>query len=397
MANVKCSFCGISAKKAKRMFSGTDSDNVKVYICGSCVKRCNTALLSTEKKSKVKKEKIDPVAIKAHLDEHVIGQEEAKKVLSVSISAHYKRLGISEELEKSNVLLIGSSGSGKTILAKTIASFLHMPFAIVDATTLTEPGYVGGDVEDILITLIREAGNDFELAQRGIVFIDEIDKKIKKTAGHGNKDVSGEGVQQALLKMVEGGKYAIPMMKVDGSETVKMFDTSNLLFICGGAFVDLERTIKENRKKVSSVGFGANVLSHNRPRSEMLKEVNSEDLIKYGLIPEFVGRFSSIVALDDLDADTLRKILVEPKDSIVEQYKTMFSFDGIDIEFEDKYLDSVVARSMDQKTGARGLKNILEKDLLEVQFDITSIIKAGYTRIVVKDLDDIKFYKRKKR
>lgn len=380
----KCSFCGKSQREAKKMIASPNGD---AYICDECIEVCKDIMIEVAPKSEF--QKIDlptPSEIKSKLDEYIIGQEEAKRVLSVAVYNHYKRLNYNldkdnqkeienVELEKSNILMVGSTGSGKTLLAKTLAKVLKVPFAAADATTLTEAGYVGDDVENILLKLIQNADYDIEKAQRGIIYIDEIDKIAKKTQNVSiTRDVAGEGVQQALLKILESTIASVPPQggRKHPHQEMLQIDTTNILFICGGAFVGLDKII-ESRKNDSSLGFNANLKSNEEENhSKYYKEIQPNDLIKFGLIPEFIGRLPVVVGLDDLNEDALLRILKEPKNSLIKQYNLMFKMDNINIEFTDDAIRSIAKRAMELKTGARGLRSIIESKMTKIMFDAPS-------------------------
>lgn len=374
-----CSFCGKSQHEVRKLIAGPD-----VFVCDECIALCNDILredLQTQTIQESQRALPKPHEIKKILDEYVIGQTNAKKILSVAVYNHYKRLYYKQpdndtKLAKSNILLIGPTGCGKTLLAQTLADLLDVPFAIADATTLTEAGYVGEDVENTIHKLFQNADYDTERAQMGIIYIDEIDKIARKSDSPSlTRDVSGEGVQQALLKLIEGTISSIPPQggrKHPNQEYVQI-NTTNILFICGGAFSGLEQIVRDRSEK-SSIGFSAQIHSKKNAKqiSEILQLVQPEDLIKYGLIPEFVGRLPVVATLDDLDTNTLIRILVEPKNALTKQYAKLFKMDNVDLEFTDGALLAIAQKTVERKTGARGLRSILENVLLDLMFDLPS-------------------------
>lgn len=380
--NVKCSFCGKSQDSVKKIVAGPG-----VYICDECIELCNSMIehdeYDEEEYTLSGLEKIpSPKEIKNILDDYVIGQDDAKKSLSVAVYNHYKRVTHEEEsqnndveIQKSNILLLGPTGCGKTLLASTLAKILNVPFAIADATTLTEAGYVGEDVENILLKLIQAADGDVARAEKGIIYIDEIDKITRKSENPSiTRDVSGEGVQQSLLKIVEGTVASVPPQggrKHPHQELIQI-NTTNILFICGGAFEGLEKIIKERMGK-NVIGFGSNIKSEKEvSRYETFEELLPQDLLKFGLIPEFIGRLPIIATLKELERDDLIKIAVEPKNALIKQYKKLFELDNVELEFEKEALELIVDRAIERKTGARGLRSIIEEIMRDIMFEIPS-------------------------
>lgn len=400
---LKCSFCGKTQDQVKKLIAGPD-----VFICDECVELCNEILdeefFEAKEKNGEKLEKSSddieekaipkPHEIKSYLDQHIVGQDDAKKVLSVAVYNHYKRLKHNKqedtngvEIQKSNILLVGPTGSGKTLLAQTLAKMLDVPFAVADATTLTEAGYVGDDVENILLRLYQNADYDAKKAEKGIIYIDEIDKIARKSENTSiTRDVSGEGVQQALLKLIEGTLSNVPPQggRKHPQQEMIQIDTSNILFIVGGAFVDLDKIIEHRVKDGSSIGFGKSAPTQaekEQAAARLLKKLQPEDLLKFGLIPEFIGRIPVYAVLDALDEATLKMILTEPKNAVLKQYQCLLKMDGVDLEFEPDAIDLIAKKAIKRKTGARALRSIVEELMLDVMYDIPT--KHDITKFVV--------------